>query len=126
MSRTNGYDAVMQLAARDDAKELLWIAAAAHYTAVRMATRHGQTPSSYWFKVNLESRTARRFGGLLRGRRKEAPELEPLCDTGVLVRSADGLYSMPDPDGVARALAKLKVRPPTLTETSQTLPKSTP
>ncbi len=110
---------MMQLAARDDAKVWLDIAAGAYDSVMRMATRQGRDPSGYSFK--LESKTARRFGWL-GGRRQRDPAMAPLCKTGVLARSPDGRFSMPDPDGVGRALAELQMRRRmTLIETRRTL-----
>lgn len=125
--RMDGYDAVMQVAAGEDPEVWLAIAAAAYDDVMRMAARFGGVPSGWSFssgELNFKRDRGVGWLGWLGRWQRVDPELAPLREAGVLVRSEeDGYFSMPDPDGVGRALAELDVKT-TLTGTRETWRKA--
>lgn len=116
MRAMSGYDAVMQVAAREDAKSLLPVLRVYHMAVTLIARRSGDAPSEVEFSPGAVESRPTGFKWLGRWQ-SEDPGLIPLCDEGVLERvdqphdsASQGFFRMPDPDGVGRALDELKGR----------------
>jgi hypothetical protein len=115
----SGYDAVMQVAANEDAEFWLSLTRGFHSYVTRHARRDGIAADEVEFSFDWTSRST--ISRRLRRSPNEdaAVRLIPLIDAGVLAKAGDSdrddsgnFYRLPDPDGVGRALDELQVAHP--------------
>ena len=112
----SGYDAVMRVAAHEDADLWLPIIRMFHTLVVDTEARYGTAANELKFAPDGMEAKPTRIRWLRRWRTQD-PGLLPLCDAGVLTEVDEverpdraHVFRMPDPDGVGRALDELRVR----------------
>jgi hypothetical protein len=112
----SGYEAVMQVAAREDAEFWLSITRGFHTYAIYDARQDGIAADEVEFSFEMASPPAR-LRWLRRSQEEDpASRLIPLLDAGVRARAGESshhdsrnLFRLSDPDGVGRPLDELQV-----------------